>query len=151
MESSAADRKTRRRKEREWHDLQTGRQVLVRICLGRSKSSRKRKTGNPKVARQIESARKTELAKGEVGIKDKTAAPTFSAFSERFLDWMTAERGEKKNTIRFYRDRVRQLLLFDKFKSVLVDQIDEEMIAAHKEGSRIGRYVEPCERSLCQS
>jgi len=29
------------------------------------------KTGNPKTARQIESARKTELAKGEVGLKDR--------------------------------------------------------------------------------
>src|SRR5215475_8459899 len=36
------------------------------------------KTGNPRTARQVESARKTELAKGEVGIKDKPVAPMFS-------------------------------------------------------------------------
>lgn len=91
------------------------------------------KTGNPRTARQIESARKTELAKGEVGIKDRPAAPTFADFSERFLGWMAAERAEKKNTIRFYRDRVRQLLRHDSFKKVLLDQIDEEMIAGYVE------------------
>jgi hypothetical protein len=66
------------------------------------------KTGNPKTARQIESARKTELAKGEVGIKDRPPAPSFEDFSERFLAWMTAEHSDKKSTIRFYRDRVKQ-------------------------------------------
>ena len=45
------------------------------------------KTGNPKTARQIESARKTELAKGEVGIKDKPQAPKFSDYAE---NWITA-------------------------------------------------------------
>ena len=53
------------------------------------------KTGNPRTARQIESARKTELAKGEVGIKDKAPAPPpFEDFSERFKAWLILESGE---------------------------------------------------------
>ena len=91
------------------------------------------KSGNPRTARQIESARKTELAKGEVGIKDKLPSPMFSDFTERFLGWMAAERAEKMNTIRFYRDRVRQLLTYDPFKKAVLDEINEEMIAGYVE------------------
>src|SRR6516165_6806277 len=53
------------------------------------------KTGNPRTARQIESARKTELAKGEVGIKDRPPAPTFDEFSKRFLKWIATEKAAK--------------------------------------------------------
>jgi integrase len=44
------------------------------------------KTGNPRTARQIESARKTELAKGEVGIKDKPVAPMFSDHMDHWIE-----------------------------------------------------------------
>ena len=44
------------------------------------------KTGNPRTARQIESARKTELAKGQVGIKDKPVAPMFSDQIDRWIE-----------------------------------------------------------------
>src|SRR5262245_36676895 len=44
------------------------------------------KTGNPRVARQVEAARKTELAKGEVGIKDKPTAPIFAEHMEHWLE-----------------------------------------------------------------
>jgi integrase len=87
------------------------------------------KTGNPKVARQVESARKTEMAKGEVGIKDKPPAPTFEEFSKRFVTWVKTEKAEKPNTIQFYKERVRQLLTFDKLKNAPLDVIDEQLIA----------------------
>jgi integrase len=89
------------------------------------------KTGNPRTARQIESARKTELAKGEVGIKDKPPAPTFEDFSKRFTAWLAIEKAEKPNTVAFYRDRVRQLLQFDKLRKALLDQIQEELISEY--------------------
>jgi hypothetical protein len=38
------------------------------------------KQGNPRVARQIEAAHRTALAKGEVGIKPKRAVPVFEYF-----------------------------------------------------------------------
>ena len=40
---------------------------------------------NPRVARQIEAARKTQLAKGEVGIREKQQAPNFSDYAGRWL------------------------------------------------------------------
>jgi len=38
------------------------------------------KQGNPRVARQIEAAHRTALAKGEVGIHEKKQVPTLAAF-----------------------------------------------------------------------
>src|SRR5437764_515542 len=38
------------------------------------------KQGNDKVARNMESAHRTSLAKGEVGIREKKAAPTLAQF-----------------------------------------------------------------------
>ncbi len=89
------------------------------------------KTGNPKTARQIESARKTELAKGEVGIKDKPPAPSFEDFSERFTAWLASEKVDKPNTVAFYGDRLRQLLQFDKLRKALLDQIDEALVSEY--------------------
>src|SRR6516165_6803795 len=59
------------------------------------------KTGNPRTARQIESARRTELAKGEVGIKDRPPAPTFEDFSKQFLKWVGTEKASKPKTVQF--------------------------------------------------
>lgn len=42
------------------------------------------KVGNQNVARSIESARRTELAKGIVGIQNRPAAPTLKEFEKRF-------------------------------------------------------------------
>lgn len=51
------------------------------------------KTGNPRTARQIDSARKTELAKGEVGIKDLGPRLSFEEFSKRFMKWTRDQEG----------------------------------------------------------
>ena len=49
------------------------------------------KQGNDKVARQMESAHRTALAKGEVGIREKKPAPILSEFIEkRFEPWAKA-------------------------------------------------------------
>jgi hypothetical protein len=46
------------------------------------------KKGNDKVARQMEAAHRTSLAKGEVGIREKRPAPTLKEFCEcRFEPW----------------------------------------------------------------
>ena len=45
--------------------------------------------GNDKVARQMESAHRTSLAKGEVGIRDKKTVPTLKEFCDRrFEPWL---------------------------------------------------------------
>src|ERR1700747_811 len=49
------------------------------------------KQGNDKVARQMESAHRTSLAKGEVGIREKKVAPTLKEFCDRrFEPWAKA-------------------------------------------------------------
>ena len=57
------------------------------------------KQGNDKVARQMEAAHRTSLAKGEVGIRDKKVEPKLSEFvKERFEPWArgTIERTSPK-------------------------------------------------------
>src|SRR5271156_551509 len=53
------------------------------------------KQGNDKVARQIESAHRTSLAKGEVGIRERKESPTLSAFIETRMEPWARSRFEK--------------------------------------------------------
>jgi integrase len=85
------------------------------------------KTGNDKVARQIEAAYKTQLAKGEVGIDEKPPAPPFAEFAEGFLKTIAIEKCKPK-TVAFYRDRVSQLLKYDPFRTILLDAITKDEI-----------------------
>src|SRR5258705_12511325 len=71
------------------------------------------KQGNPKVARNIEAAFRTRLAKGEVGLVEKKApAPTLKSFSERFKDSIRVRSAEKPQTERFYLSKLDRLLEF---------------------------------------
>ena len=89
------------------------------------------KTGNPRTARQIESARKTELAKGEVGIKDKAPAPPpFEDFSERFKAWLILESGEGEYGSVLQRSHPA-VASVDKLKKAVVDQIDEQLVSEY--------------------
>ena len=68
------------------------------------------KTGNRRTAEQIEAARKTQLAKGEVGIKDRPPVPTLANFVEKtFLIWVESQKRDKLRTVEFYRMRVSRL------------------------------------------
>ena len=44
------------------------------------------KQGNDKVARQMEAAHRTSLAKGEAGIRDKKPIPTLKRFCEERVE-----------------------------------------------------------------
>jgi hypothetical protein len=48
---------------------------------------RSTRQGNPRVARQIEAAYRTDLAKDEVGIVERKPAPGFFAAMRNFLAW----------------------------------------------------------------
>src|ERR1700756_5164424 len=64
------------------------------------------KQGNDKVARQMESAHRTSLAKGEVGIREKTPTVTLAEFiDERFEPWARATFGKSspKTWLDWYR------------------------------------------------
>jgi integrase len=61
------------------------------------------KQGNPRVARQIEAAHRTALAKGEVGIREKKQAPKLSEFIEKdFLPFVKAHFETKPKTAQYY-------------------------------------------------
>jgi hypothetical protein len=68
------------------------------------------KQGNDKVARQIEAAHRTSLAKGEVGIREKKRAPTLGDFADKqFLPWAESGFSAKRKTWLYFRNGVRRL------------------------------------------
>ena len=87
------------------------------------------KQGNDKVARQMEAAHRTSLAKGEVGIREKKPAPTLAEFiRERFEPWCGATASP-----RTWRDHyavgVRAILGFQPLASDHLNEITSEHIA----------------------
>jgi len=68
------------------------------------------KQGNDKVARQMESAHRTSLAKGEVGIREKVPAPTLGEFLKKdFLPYIDTTFALKPATARYYRAGAKSL------------------------------------------
>jgi len=86
------------------------------------------KQGNPRVARQIEAARRTALAKGEVGIEARKAAPKFLDFAKRFTSHVEARHENKPATVQFYAAKLNRLQAFQPIASARIDQIDEGVI-----------------------
>src|ERR1700721_4403285 len=102
------------------------------------------KQGNDKVARQMESAHRTSLAKGEVGIREKKAAPTLASFlTNRILPWAEATFGAStpKNA-KWYRNECRALSEFNPLANSPLDGITTELTSeftAHRltQGSKL--------------
>ena len=88
------------------------------------------KHGNPNVARQIEAAHRTALAKGEAGIFDREAAPTLKDFKRRFMEAIEVRSAAKPKTIAFYRQQFARLLDFEPLAKARLDRIDESLIEA---------------------
>jgi integrase len=89
------------------------------------------KVSNKRIAEQIESARKVELAKGEVGFRDRKPVPTLATFIEAdFLPFVRTSKKAKPNTIRFYENSATNLKGFSKLASLRLDQIKQEDVAA---------------------
>jgi integrase len=92
------------------------------------------KQGNDKVARQMEAAHRTSLAKGEVGIRERKTAPTLSEFAEKqFLPWAESTFAAKLKTWLYYRNGVRRLKAFAPLASVALDDA--------KLGEKISGYI----------
>jgi integrase len=95
------------------------------------------KQGNDKVARQMESAHRTSLAKGEVGIREPKAVPTLREFCyARFEPWAksTFEKTTRKSWL-WYRTGVRALTNYRPLADACLDQITGELaseFAAHR-------------------
>jgi len=89
------------------------------------------KQGNDKVARQMEAAHRTSLAKGEVGIRDKKTAPKFSAFCQQRLEPWAKSSFEKSipNNWLWYRAGIRSLLGYKSLANAKLDAIGNELAA----------------------
>jgi hypothetical protein len=86
------------------------------------------KQGNRRMAEQIESARRTQLVKGEVGIQDRRPVPTLREFAPRFERAIEMQCAEKPRTGAFYKSRLASLLASDGLASRRIDCIDEAVI-----------------------
>ncbi len=92
------------------------------------------KHGNDKVARQMEAAHRTSLAKGEVGIRDKKTAPTLVEFAEKqFLPWAESTFAAKPKTWTYYRNGVRQLKAYKPLASSALDD--------NRVGEKVSGYI----------
>lgn len=84
------------------------------------------KQGNDKVARQMEAAHRTSLAKGEVGIRERKAAPILIEFCEkRFEPWVESTTA-KKTWLDFYRVGLRAIKGCRSLANLRLDEITSE-------------------------
>jgi integrase len=84
------------------------------------------KQRNDKVARSMESAHRTSLAKGEVGIREKKAAPTLKEFlKQHFLPYVETRHASKPNTLRYYRDGSTMLTKSD-LANLRLDELSDQ-------------------------
>jgi len=97
------------------------------------------KQGNDKIARQMESAHRTSLAKGEVGIREKKQSPTLAAFIDiRFEPWAKAtfEKSSPKTWFDWYRVGLRAIKKYKPLANATLEEIRGEKIAefaAHRQ------------------
>src|SRR5580704_15057010 len=90
------------------------------------------KQGNPRVARQMEAAHRTALAKGEVGITEKKPIPTLADFIEnRFTLWARAtfEQASPKTWTGWYRTQLTNISSYHSLVSRKLDSITSEHAA----------------------
>jgi len=101
------------------------------------------KQGNDKVARQMESAHRTALAKGEVGLREKKPAPSLAQFIDsRFEPWAKAnfEKSSPKTWFDWYRVGLRAIKAYGPLAGAKLDEITSENIAsfaAHRQAQNL--------------
>lgn len=90
------------------------------------------KQGNQRVARQMEAARRTQLAKAEVGIKDPVVVPTLEEFLIKdFKDYNSATFAAKIATKRYYENGIRALRKYRLLAEARLDAITGDIIASY--------------------
>jgi hypothetical protein len=100
------------------------------------------KQGNDKVARNMESAHRTSLAKGEVGIREKKPSPTLNDFiARRFEPWSKARfENNVPKTWLWYRTTIRAVQKYKPLASAILDEITSEKVsafAAHRQSLKM--------------
>jgi integrase len=110
------------------------------------------KQGNDKVARQMEAAHRTSLAKGEVGIREKKPAPALADFIEkRFEPWAKArfEKSSSKTWRDYYRVGLLAIKNYKPLAGATLGSITSEAVAdfaAHRQS--LGLQVSTVNSSL---
>jgi integrase len=95
------------------------------------------KQRNPRVARQMEAAHKTALAKGEVGIVERKPAPALKDFAQRFIDSIQVRCAGKPRTVEFYAQQLARLLNSEAWANCRISDIDEALVESfvqHRRG-----------------
>jgi integrase len=88
------------------------------------------KQTNKRVAEQIEAARKTGLAKGDVGIRDRAPVPTLKDFAEPdFSPYVESRFQNKPKTLEYYKSGLKNLTKYPPFAGCTLDAITAEKIA----------------------
>ncbi|MFZ0703939.1 MAG: site-specific integrase, partial [Candidatus Acidiferrales bacterium] len=83
------------------------------------------KQGNDKVARTMESAHRTSLAKGEVGIREKKTVPTLTEFLKKeFLPFAETKHADKPATLRYYKTGAASLI--PSLGTMRLDEINDQ-------------------------
>lgn len=96
------------------------------------------KQGNDKVARSMEAAHRTSLAKGEVGIREKKVAATFKDFCEKRIE----PYAKPRESWIWYRAGMRALLKYDILATARLDEIKGETAAGFA-AWRLGQEITP--------
>jgi len=80
----------------------------------------------------MEAARRTALAKGEVGIRDRKMSPTLRAFLRNsFLPFYETTKREEPNTLRFYKCRVEKLLQDPILSALKLEVVSTQTVAEY--------------------
>ena len=86
------------------------------------------KQADKTVAKELENAHRTSLAKDEAGFRDRRDVPTFARFAERFVEMAEVHYASKPGTLRFYKQKLTDLLAFPALAQARLDRIDEALI-----------------------
>ena len=99
------------------------------------------KQGNKRIAEQIESVRKGQLAKGEVGIRDRAPVPSLEEFAKRdFLPYVESRFVDKPSTRSYYSVQTSHLVEYKPLATSTLDTISRETIAGFVEKQRQAKY-----------
>jgi integrase len=80
----------------------------------------------------MESAHRTSLAKGEVGIREKKVVPTLAEFlDERLERWATTQFSLRRKTWFWYRNGIRRLKEFGPLASLPLNEITSESVSGY--------------------
>lgn len=105
---------------------------------------------NKREAEKLEAAHKARLARGEVGIVERKAAPSLQVFmKDRFLPYVDSTFASKPKTLEYYRNGVKNLMAVSVLADVPMDQLTADAVAAYvATRQRAGLAVNSINREL---